>query len=175
MSSSRRNRKTVGLKKRGGWKYSIKGRNKKASRHSKILSIPRDGSLRVVGGKCGCAASKFFSGGDSNVADAKNVIPMADYSNDPQRLMTIGNLPQTGGRRKTMRIIRSMHSKGGKCQTCGKKIKGGFFSLYGSPNAVSSFGVSPDMNGVTNSIFSTQSLTNPMVYSQDSLKQSTIV
>ena len=163
---SRKNRKRLS-KKRGGWSY-------KSSKSPTSPKSPRknkggkSNNKPLKGGNCGCAASKFFSGGSANLDGAKNVIPMSDYSNDPQRMLTIGNLPQTGGRRRTMRKNRKT------CKKCGK-MRGGVWSLYGSPNAISSFATSPDMNNVTNLVFKTQSMTNPSVYKQDSAIQSTMV
>ena len=156
--TSRKNRKNLS-KKTGGWKYSPK--------KSKIGTPTRKQIKIIRGGKCGCAASKFFSGGSANLDGAQNVLPIADYSNDPQRMVTIGNLPQTGGRRRTARKNRKT------CKTCGRKRRGG--AALSFPNVISSFSTLPDMNNVTTSVFSTKSITNPLVYSQDSAKQSTMV
>ena len=160
--TSRKNRKNLS-KKTGGWKY----KSPKNTSTSKIGSPMRKPNYKIRGGKCGCAVSKFFSGGSANLDGAQNVIPLANYSNDPQRMVSIGNLPQTGGRRRTLRKNRKIS------KTLGRKRRGG--AALSFPNVISSFATSPDMNNVTNSVFKTQSMTNPLVYSQDSLKMSTMV
>uniref|UniRef100_A0A6C0DQJ0 Uncharacterized protein n=1 Tax=viral metagenome TaxID=1070528 RepID=A0A6C0DQJ0_9ZZZZ len=168
MATRRKTRKNNTLKRkhRGGWKYNKSSTGKRNSKRgpSPVLTV----DSKITGGECPC--SKFFSkvsGGDANVQDAKNVIPYNDYSVDPQRMVITGNLPQTGGKRKSVRRR--------KCSRCGKKWLGGVTSLYGAPGAVSSFGTSPDMNSVSSSLFSGKAISNPFVYNQDSVKQSTIV
>lgn len=152
-------------RKRGGWKYNKSPTDKDGKKplHNRHGYTSKKG---FRGGKCPCAASKFFSGGSAYLEGAKNVVPMADYSNDPQRMVTIGNMPYKGGRRRTMRKNSKI------CKTCGRKQRGG--AALSFSNVISSFGA-PDMNNLSNSVFSTKSMTNPLVYSQDSAKQSTMV
>ena len=155
---TKRNSNKLKIKK-GGWNY-----RKKSKRGSLIPITPK--SFIKTGGQCGC--NKFFSKGgaftETNVSDAKYVIPsyVPELKNDPSYPPLLQSSTFKGGnsRRKTMRRPRI-------------RVRGGL-SLFGHPNAVSSFGTSPDTYELNKSVFSTNGLVNPSVYSQ-STKTSSLV
>lgn len=142
VSSKRKTSTKKNKSMKGGWKYN-----------KKINSL----MSRKRGGRCGC--NSFFNGGGfgDNVTDAKNVVPLNNYSgDDPSRHVSTEHTGMTGGRRK-------------------RSKRGGGIIGYGPNDAISNMGIVPNMNGTANGILSTMGLVNPAAYSQMNTKISSIV